>query len=405
MQLQFFYDFSCPYAYLASTQIERVAREARAELVYKPFLLGGVFRALGNPDLMSTLAPARARMNGLDMQRWAEHWSVPFSMPPGHPNRTVLALRAALASDDLPRASHALFAAYWSRGEDLSDESVVRSALDRAGFDGAELVRRAGDEHVKQELRTRTDEAIERGVFGAPTCFVGGERLWGQDRLDFVIRAAGGTPSPPAIETSGPRVPSFEFWYDFSSPFAYLAATQVETLAARAGATAVWRPFLLGALFRAIGTADVPLFTFSEAKQSFARQDMLRFARHYGVPFQFPSRFPLRSVSALRLALLAGEAQIPLALALFRAFWAEDRDIADPEELRAIARATDVDPALVDRLGDDSAKTLLRESTDDAVARGLCGAPSFVVGDHVFWGQDRLLFVEKALAGWRPRSG
>ena len=202
-----------------------------------------------------------------------------------------------------------------------------------------------------------------------------------------------------------PRVPSFEFWYDFSSPFAYLAATQVEALAARSGARVVWRPFLLGALFRAIGTADVPLLTFSESKQSFVREDMQRWASHYGVPFRFPSRFPMRSVSALRLVLLADDAGDRLSAALFRAYWADDRDIADPDVLRALCTENEVDPALVDRVGSDEAKLALRQATDDATLRGLCGAPSFVVGETLFWGQDRLHFVEKALAGWRPAAG
>jgi 2-hydroxychromene-2-carboxylate isomerase len=406
MQLEFFYDFSCPYAYLASTQIERVAASAHADLIYKPFLLGGVFRALGAPD-MTSLAPARARLNGLDMLRWAEHWQVPFSMPPGHPNRTVLALRAALASEDLPRASHALFSAYWAEGKDLSDPAVVARALDAIGMNGAALVERANDEAIKHELKTRTDEAISRGVFGAPTCFAGGQRFWGQDRLDFVARALGDTTPAPVISTRGDaRVASFEFWYDFSSPFAYLAATQIDALAARAGARVVWRPFLLGALFRAIGTADVPLFTFSESKQSFIREDMQRWAELYGVPFRFPSRFPMRSVSALRLVLLADDASRDrLSGSLFRAYWADDRDIADPDELRALCAESGVDPALVERVGSDEAKLALRQATDDAVQRGLCGAPSFVVGDTLFWGQDRLQFVEKALAGWRPSAG
>ncbi len=410
-ELEFYYDFSCPYAYLASTQIERIAERAGAELVYRPFLLGGVFNALGPaaPD-MGRMPPPRARLNGLDMHRWAEHWRVPLRMPPTHPNRTVTALRAALASGDLPRASHALFAAYWAEGRDLSDPDVIRRALDGAGLDGAGLVERAGDAAIKRELRERTDEALSRGVFGAPACFVGGELYWGQDRLDQVAHALGvgdsearelalGTPPQPGAG----RGKSFEFWYDFSSPFAYLASTGVEALAKRSGAELVWRPFLLGALFHDIGTPDVPLLSFAESKQRFLRADMERFAREYGVPFRFPSRFPMRTVTALRMALAAGNDLPALSHALFSAYWADDRDISDPTELRAITESAGLDPALVDRAAEF--KQSLFSATDQARARGLCGAPSFVVDDLVFWGQDRMAFVERALAGWRPKVG
>ena len=397
-QLEFHYDFSCPYAYLASTQVRALAERAGAELLYKPFLLGGVFKALENPG-MSAMSPARARLNGLDMQRWAEHWDVPFCMPPGHPNRTVLALRAALASADLPRASHALFEAYWAEGRDVSDPDVVAGALGRAGFDGRALVQRANDEAIKQELFARTDEAVQRGVFGAPTFFVAGERLWGQDRLDFVARALG-LPDPEA-DARPPSVESFQFWFDFSSPFAYLASTQVESL----GARVLWRPFLLGGLFRAIGTADVPIATFSPPKASFQREDMDRFARHYGVPFRFPSQFPIRSVLPLRMV-LASDCDPHLIHVLFRASWAEDRDIADRTVLAAICREHGMNEELVERAESDPAlKQRLRDATDEAARIGLCGAPSFVVDGLLFWGQDRLGFVKEALRGWRPRAG
>ena len=188
--LEFFYDFSCPYAYLASTQVRALAARTGVTLAYRPFLLGGVFRALAYAGMpLDDALPARIRMNELDMRRWAEHWGVPLVRPATHPNRTVLALRATLASTDVPAASHALFAAYWARGEDVSSPAVVRAALDGAGLDGAALVARAeADPALRDELRARTDEALRRGVFGAPAFVVGDELFWGQDRLALVER-------------------------------------------------------------------------------------------------------------------------------------------------------------------------------------------------------------------------
>jgi 2-hydroxychromene-2-carboxylate isomerase len=223
--------------------------------------------------------------------------------------------------------------------------------------------------------------------------------------LDFVARELGLNEASEIVPAprSAPGQ-SFEYWFDFSSPFAYLASIQLESLEARTGARAIWRPFLLGGLFREIGAADVPLLAFSEAKRSYFLEDIQRFAKRHAVPLRFPSRFPIRTVLPLRLVLAAGDCATKLSHALFRAAWADDRDISNPDVLRAICAEQQLSPGLVERAQTDDVKRSLRAATDDAVARGLCGAPSFVVGDLLFWGQDRLAFVEKALAGWRPRA-
>ena len=99
-RVELFYDYACPYAYLAHTQIEALCARASAELVWRPMLLGGVFQALGTPQIpMTSMSAAKARHNALDMARWADHFGVPLTMPPMHPNRTVLALRATLAAE------------------------------------------------------------------------------------------------------------------------------------------------------------------------------------------------------------------------------------------------------------------------------------------------------------------
>lgn len=191
-RVELWYDVVCPYAYLASTQIDRVAEEAGAAVDWRPFLLGGVLQAVGtSDDAMRQMSRPRLHHNWLDMHRWAEWFDVPLEMPAAHPRRTVLAMRTVLAAGEQGRVavSRALFDAYWARGEDVADADVVARALDRGGLDGSSLVRRASDPAIKQELRDRTDEAIRRGVFGAPTMFVGDRMFWGQDRLSFVQRA------------------------------------------------------------------------------------------------------------------------------------------------------------------------------------------------------------------------
>lgn len=196
-----------------------------------------------------------------------------------------------------------------------------------------------------------------------------------------------------------PPVPHVDAWIDYSSPFAYLGATQIERIARDAGASVAFRPFLLGGLFRAIGTPLVPLDAMPEAKARYFRLELERWATRWEVPFQFSTRFPLRTVDALRLTLLApDEAKPALVHALMRATWVEDRDPADPAVLRAACAEAGLDPALVTRTPE--ARQALVEQTEEARSLGVPGAPTFVVAGELYWGQDRLGLVADALRGW-----
>jgi 2-hydroxychromene-2-carboxylate isomerase len=402
--VEFFYDITCPYAYLASTQVDIVAARANAEVIYKPFLLGGLLRDIGQPTaLLDHMTPERARMGNLDLHRWAENWNVPLRFPAEHPKRSVLGLRAALVSPDLRRASFALYKAYWVDELDIANPQVLKSIFDEAGFAGAELLKAAEAPEVKADLRKRTNEAVERGCFGAPTFFVDGEMYWGQDRLDWVAEALGAPPvNTDVLKPLKPDGQKVEFWYDFSSPFAYLGSTQIEEVAKRCGATVEWKPFLLGALFKAIGSANVPLQSFPAPKMRYYMLELERFAERYGVPYSFSSHFPMKTVRPLRLALLAGDKIAPLTHAIFRAGWGEDRDISDSDVLKGICTEVGLPPSLVDETSGEDARAALKATTSQAHELGMCGAPSFVANDQVFWGQDRLQFVEQALRGWKP---
>ncbi len=145
----------------------------------------------------------------------------------------------------------------------------------------------------------------------------------------------------------------------------------------------------------------------SDAKRRHALLDMHRWAEHWEVPFRFPSGFPLRTVAALRLTLLASEPARPALIhRLMRACWIDDQDPNDPEVLGTCARDAGVDAGLVDRTGEPQIKEALRRATDEAVARQVPGVPTFFIDrDRMFFGQDRLHFVERALSGWRPAKG
>ncbi len=194
---------------------------------------------------------------------------------------------------------------------------------------------------------------------------------------------------------------SVELHYDFSSPNAYFAAMALPAVAARRGASIDYRPFFLGGLFKLLGAPQTPGMSSPE-KAAQSLRDLERWSRKYDIPFRFPSRFPMNTLKALRLALLAeelGVAHGKLAEAVFRAYWVDDRDISDDAVLSEILTSLGVDaPSALARADSPEVKDALRARTEAARVRGIFGAPVCIVGDELFFGKDRLEFVEDALA-------
>jgi len=188
-----------------------------------------------------------------------------------------------------------------------------------------------------------------------------------------------------------------DFFFDLSSPYSYLAATQLPSLAARAGAEVAWRPMVLGAVFKATGNV-MPATCAPKARNML--DDLGRWAAHYGVPFRFTTRFPVNAMKAMRMIAAVDETQAAaLSRALFDALWVDDRDLTDEKELLAIGERAGVDAAkALAATETQPVKDRLRAFTDEAIRRGAFGAPAMFVGDQLFWGNDRLHFVEEALA-------
>jgi 2-hydroxychromene-2-carboxylate isomerase len=164
-------------------------------------------------------------------------------------------------------------------------------------------------------------------------------------------------------------------------------------------------PILLGALFREIGQVDVPLLAMSDAKRRYTLAEMVRWARWWGVPFEPPRKFPQRTVTAQRLCLLPDDVAttMRLAIALGRAMWAEQRDLEDDDTLRGVLADCGLPREWVERTREPAVKAALVEQTSIAHAAGVFGVPTFIVaGTYLFWGQDRLELVMRALGGWRP---
>lgn len=190
--IEFFFDVGSPAAYLAWTQLPRLAAEAGAAIHWRPMLLGGVFKATGNSS--PVMIPAKGRWLINDLKRWAARYGVPLEMPAAFPINTLTLMRGATGIQlhqpaDLARYLTAVFNGIFAQGLAMGEPTVVADVLRSADFEPADILALADDPQVKQALIATTEEAVARGVFGAPSIFVGEEMHFGQDRLDFVAAA------------------------------------------------------------------------------------------------------------------------------------------------------------------------------------------------------------------------
>ena len=192
---------------------------------------------------------------------------------------------------------------------------------------------------------------------------------------------------------------ALEFWYDFHSPWAYLAATRIEGLAARHGISVAWRPLHLPKLNAAI-KGRRPLEE-NPAFVAWYKQDLQDWARLYGVTIRYHPAFPLKPARALRAAIRAGELgkAAAFALAVFEAYWADSRDISDTAVLGDLASGQGLDPAdiMAAALG-DRCRNLLNANTQEAIERGVFGVPSMFWRGKLFFGNDRLELLEHWVA-------
>jgi 2-hydroxychromene-2-carboxylate isomerase len=188
------------------------------------------------------------------------------------------------------------------------------------------------------------------------------------------------------------------FYYDYGSPWSYLAFKRLPGIAAEAGAEIDYRPVLVGGMFKTLGTqmpVEIP------AKAAWFWTDIDRFVARYGVPFVHnPHHAGFRSLPLMRGAMVAAEQGTLVAYseAIYDAFWGQGLNLSDPAVVRSVLSGAGFDPAAIFAGAEgDAAKAALREATDAAIARGVFGVPTFFVGDAMFFGQDRLDFVAEAL--------
>jgi len=189
-QVEFFFDYGSPFSYLADTQLAALERRTGATIVYRPMLLGAVLKETGNASPITV--PAKGRYMGVELHRWARRYGVPFAANKFFPINTMRLMRGAVAAQHakcFAEYHRAIYPAFWVDGTNLGEPEVIRAVLDKAGLNADLILARIEEPDVKEQLRLNTEEAVRRGVFGAPTFFVGEEMFWGNDRLMFVEEA------------------------------------------------------------------------------------------------------------------------------------------------------------------------------------------------------------------------
>jgi 2-hydroxychromene-2-carboxylate isomerase len=190
--IDFYFDFPSPYSYLAHTQLPRIAAEHGAAVAYHPFRILELMKIVGNrPTTIE--CRNKSKYAGADLQRWTRRYKVDFARNPHLKTFDFAELdRGALVAIEDGRGAEyvtAVFAAIWGKPEDLSQRSVLIDVLERADFDAQRLLDRASTGSMIAQLEAETKAAAERGVFGAPTMFVGDQMYFGNDRFDFVVEA------------------------------------------------------------------------------------------------------------------------------------------------------------------------------------------------------------------------
>ena len=190
--VEFYFDLGSPTTYLAHTQLAKICADTQSEVIYIPMLLGGVFKATGNAS--PAMIPAKGRYMFQDLDRFAKRYGVQLRFNQHFPINTLILMRAVTGMQMRQPQRFAefvdcLFKALWVEGRNLNDPQTVAAVLTENGFDPQEIMALTNDESVKAALKENTEAAIKRGVFGAPSMFIGDQLFFGQDRLDFVEEA------------------------------------------------------------------------------------------------------------------------------------------------------------------------------------------------------------------------
>lgn len=418
-EILFFFDIVCPYAYTASTLLNELSLKLNVRFIWRPVLLGGLYQATQAPQgaagsATDPMSHPKRVYSALELARTLKRYRVPYKEGVGPTQRTLNAMRLLTAVPDQNtrvQLAHKLFHMYWYEGRDMTLTSSLQEAADsvRMTMDVGSTV---GEEGVKETLKNNTDSAAEMGVFGVPTFQLDGKLFFGVDSIPRLATKLGSTYVQPlrlCSHTTSSRKVKLTFYYDYSSPWSFLAFSQLQQVLRNVSPIQVnveFVPVLVGALFRSLNAPIVPATAMPPAKVAYYMTNALDTSEHLKLPFTYSSHFPLKSVLALRADIASGH-NIKLMTSLFSAAWQRDLDISKQEVVSDIVRECGLNSSdILASTQTEPVKTQLKANTERAKACGAFGVPTFQVDDGmVVWGQDRLNVVEDLLCGWPDVDG
>ena len=413
-EVLFFFDIICPYAYTASTLLNEVGLKLNIRFIWRPVLLGGLYKATEAPQgaagsATDPMSNAKRMYSALELMRTLNRYKVPYKEGVGPTQKTLNAMRLLTAvpnQNTLVFLAHKMFRMYWYEGRDMSLLSNLQEALNymEIGLDAKSTVE---EDRVKEALKANTESAAGVGVFGVPTFQFDGKLFFGVDSIPSLAAKLGSVHVQPlrlSNSTVSSRKTKLTFYYDYSSPWSFFAFSQLERVLRNVSPVQVeveFVPVLVGAIFRTLNAPMVPMTAMPKAKVQYYGQQALDTSERLKVPFTYSSHFPIRSVLALRTDIASGH-NINLMRSLFAAAWQRDLDISKGEVVSAVVRETGLSEDLLSSADSGRVKAQLRANTERAVANGAFGVPTFQVdGGQIVWGQDRLNVVEDLLCGWR----
>jgi 2-hydroxychromene-2-carboxylate isomerase len=349
-----------------------------------------------------TMNDTKRKYMSMDLYRFVKERQVELKWPSHHPRSSVLALRTLLYITNpesgykgkqitLWDAVKRFYRAYWVEGIDISDEQALGQLLSSLGVSPDAVQEAASNNSVKEELKKRTQEGVDRGLFGVPTFFVtidgvlNDRLIYGQDQLELLENVLGcKSHLDELFDRPRSKLHPTTFYFDFSSPYTYLAYLKIEKLF---GAKHVkFVPVLLGAIFKGVGQHNTPAATMSPARQSWSSSELFRQFSELGAQFNWASRFPIRTIVPLRLVIAAGpdtDDGRKLIGALFEAFWVNDLDSNDPQVCEKVANDIGLDgKALLAKANSIEVKESLHKNTSTAITNGVFGLPMVRQGLH-----------------------
>ena len=190
-ELEFYFDFSSPYSFLAYKQIKKIEKENFIEIKYMPIFLGGLFNLAGNKANIDI--PLKAKYMIKDCKLWAEKYNIDFKFNNYFPIKTLNLMRCTLIAEKKKFEQifiDKIFDAIWKHGMDLNDNTILEKLLKNLDLNPKTFLTEASDPKIKDELKKRTSEAFEKGIFGAPTFLINNKIFWGQDRIEFALNEA-----------------------------------------------------------------------------------------------------------------------------------------------------------------------------------------------------------------------